>query len=80
MGPRNSAGTFSTAVFKNPTAPNPLTLFGGLAMRCVSCNKEVTNDYVRFKCPGCKRELVRCNHCREIAATYKCPHCGFEGP
>jgi hypothetical protein len=36
---------------------------------------------VKFLCPKCsKPEIIRCKHCREIVAKYKCPECGFEGP
>ena len=35
----------------------------------------------RFNCPDCgKYEIVRCAHCREIAAKYTCHQCQFEGP
>jgi len=50
---------------------------------CTSCKKRITNTIgsTRFMCPKCaKVEIVRCFHCREIAAKYKCPACGFEGP
>jgi predicted RNA-binding Zn-ribbon protein involved in translation (DUF1610 family) len=50
---------------------------------CTSCNKRVTNDpgTVVFKCPNCgEAVIVRCSHCREVVAKYKCPKCGFEGP
>jgi hypothetical protein len=50
-------------------------------LRCSSCQKEVTDNYVRFKCPNCgKQEIIRCMRCREIVAAYKCKDCGFEGP
>jgi len=48
-------------------------------MKCVSCNKEVTDNYVRFKCPGCGKETLRCQECRERSGGYKC-ECGFVGP
>lgn len=51
--------------------------------RCSSCNAPVTNTSgtARFMCPNCsKYEIIRCKHCREIAAKYSCPGCGFEGP
>lgn len=51
-----------------------------MAVKCVSCNREVTDDYVRFKCPGCKRELIRCMECRNNVTSYKCPECALEGP
>ncbi|MFA5141512.1 MAG: zinc finger domain-containing protein [Candidatus Woesearchaeota archaeon] len=50
---------------------------------CNSCKTELTNNIgsVQFKCPNCgKFELIRCAHCREIVAKYKCPECGFTGP
>lgn len=53
------------------------------ANECVSCGKKVTNDSgsVTFNCPKCgKQVMIRCEHCREIAAKYRCAECGFEGP
>jgi hypothetical protein len=50
---------------------------------CISCRKDITNTSgsVVFKCPSCgKYDVVRCAHCRKIAAKYKCPECNFEGP
>ena len=50
---------------------------------CTSCKKSVGNDEgtAILKCPGCgKSEVIRCGHCRKIAAKYKCAQCGFEGP
>ncbi|MBI2542558.1 RNA-binding protein [Candidatus Woesearchaeota archaeon] len=50
---------------------------------CTSCRKRISNTVgsTRFNCPKCGRaEIVRCNHCRHIAAKYKCAECGFEGP
>ncbi len=50
---------------------------------CISCNKRIANDpeSTRFKCPQCgSQTIIRCKHCREIAAPYKCPECGFTGP
>ena len=52
-------------------------------MKCTSCNKEIVNDKesTRFKCPNCNKvEIVRCGHCRKIAARYTCKDCGFSGP
>jgi predicted RNA-binding Zn-ribbon protein involved in translation (DUF1610 family) len=52
-------------------------------MNCSSCKKKITNieGSVIFTCPKCgKAEIVRCGHCREIVAKFKCPSCGFEGP
>ncbi len=51
--------------------------------QCISCKKALTNDpgAVEFPCPNCgKAVIARCSHCREIAAKYKCPDCGFVGP
>jgi len=50
---------------------------------CSSCKKQIANEpgNVKFMCPNCgKFQIVRCRHCRKIAAKYKCPECGFEGP
>ena len=50
---------------------------------CISCKKKITNDTgsVRFICPKCEKyEIIRCKHCREIVAKYKCSNCGFTGP
>ncbi|MFH1588805.1 MAG: zinc finger domain-containing protein [Candidatus Diapherotrites archaeon] len=48
---------------------------------CGSCNKEVTDDYVDFKCPNCnKSRILRCEKCRNISTEYKCKECGFTGP
>lgn len=50
---------------------------------CSSCKKDVANDAgtAKFMCPKCgKSEVIRCRHCREIAAKYTCPECGFTGP
>tara|TARA_Y100000310_G_C20339836_1_gene649258 strand:- start:466 stop:687 length:222 start_codon:yes stop_codon:yes gene_type:complete len=50
---------------------------------CSSCKKNVANSSgtAGFKCPSCgKTEIVRCIHCREIAAKYICHNCNFEGP
>ncbi|MBI2670994.1 RNA-binding protein [Candidatus Woesearchaeota archaeon] len=52
-------------------------------LKCNSCKVSVTNltGLVRFTCPSCsEKEIVRCSHCREIAARYKCDNCGFSGP
>ncbi len=52
-------------------------------LNCSSCKKKITNieGSTVFKCPKClKSDIVRCGHCREIVAKYKCPQCGFEGP
>ncbi|MBW2994946.1 DUF1610 domain-containing protein [Candidatus Woesearchaeota archaeon] len=50
---------------------------------CISCKKTITNTQgsVKFICPSCgKSEIVRCRHCREIAAKYECPNCKYTGP
>jgi len=52
-------------------------------LKCVSCHRSLASAYpgVIFTCPSCgKVEIVRCNHCREIGAKYKCKSCNFEGP
>ncbi len=48
---------------------------------CSSCKREVTDDYVEFKCPSCgKTTIVRCKKCRENVLPYTCEECGFTGP
>ena len=50
---------------------------------CSSCKKNVANSKgtAVFNCPSCgKEKVVRCMHCRKIAAKYTCPSCSFEGP
>ncbi|MBN2127457.1 MAG: RNA-binding protein [Candidatus Diapherotrites archaeon] len=48
---------------------------------CGSCNKEVSDDFVEFKCPSCgKSNIIRCLHCRATSKEYKCEECGFTGP
>ena len=48
---------------------------------CSTCNKEVTSDFVEFRCPKCgKTAIIRCEACRKTAKTYNCSECGFEGP
>lgn len=48
--------------------------------KCLSCDKEVLNDSVVFKCSNCgKHKIVRCQHCKKLSIKYKCS-CGFEGP
>jgi len=52
-------------------------------LKCTSCKTRIASSEgaVTFTCPKCKKGTVaRCRHCREIAAKYKCPECGFEGP
>jgi predicted RNA-binding Zn-ribbon protein involved in translation (DUF1610 family) len=52
-------------------------------LSCTSCKKlvAVISGSVKFLCPGCaKYQIVRCGDCRKMAAKYKCPGCGFEGP
>ncbi len=52
-------------------------------MYCSSCSMKISNlgGSVRFKCPSCGNfEIVRCPHCRKIAAKYVCANCSFSGP
>ncbi|MBN1644945.1 DUF1610 domain-containing protein [Candidatus Woesearchaeota archaeon] len=52
-------------------------------LKCSSCKEDITNQRgtVKFMCPKCgKTEIIRCPHCKKIAAKYKCSACGFEGP
>ncbi|MBI4140911.1 RNA-binding protein [Candidatus Woesearchaeota archaeon] len=50
---------------------------------CNSCKNVLANQSgtAKFLCPQCgKVEIVRCAHCRKIAAKYVCAECNFEGP
>lgn len=48
---------------------------------CTTSNREVTTDFVEFKCPKCGEEkIVRSMHSRATALTYTCKSCGFTGP
>ncbi|MCK4670677.1 MAG: DUF1610 domain-containing protein [Nanoarchaeota archaeon] len=50
--------------------------------QCSTCKQRITNTTgsVKFDCPNCGEvEIIRCGHCRSIAAGYKCPKCGFNG-
>lgn len=50
---------------------------------CNSCKMDISNNpgSALFLCPNCgKYKIIRCKHCREIVAKYKCPECGFIGP
>ncbi len=53
-----------------------------MTLICNSCKKEISNEGgVTFTCPNCgKTEIVRCMHCKELAAKYVCSSCLFEGP
>ncbi|MEK6932747.1 MAG: zinc finger domain-containing protein [Nanoarchaeota archaeon] len=53
-----------------------------MRLKCLSCKKEINEPgSVNFKCPSCSDyKIVRCRHCREIAAKYVCPLCSFTGP
>jgi len=48
---------------------------------CNSCKGKTVNatGTVMFNCPVCKEKIIRCGHCRSIAAAYTCT-CGFRGP
>ena len=50
-------------------------------LKCSSCKKRASTGTTTFKCPSCgKSDIIRCKHCREIAAKYTCPDCKFTGP
>ncbi|GIU69969.1 MAG: RNA-binding protein [Candidatus Woesearchaeota archaeon] len=54
-----------------------------MSNKCISCKISLVNNKgaTTFLCPNCgKYEIKRCGKCREIAAKYVCPECGFEGP
>ena len=44
----------------------------------ISCNKK-SQESIKFPCPGCKKEIMRCNKCRTLSIEYKCK-CGYTGP
>ncbi|ADP77380.1 Zn-ribbon RNA-binding protein involved in translation protein [Methanothermus fervidus DSM 2088] len=50
-------------------------------VRCISCKREIPlgEKYVKFECPLCNEEIVRCEKCRTFGNVYRCK-CGFEGP
>lgn len=49
--------------------------------KCISCKKKAS-DYIKMKCPECGTEIIRCQHCRSLDISYKCPNpkCKLEGP
>ncbi|MDP7180093.1 MAG: zinc finger domain-containing protein [Candidatus Woesearchaeota archaeon] len=50
---------------------------------CSSCKTDITNlaGTAKFPCPNCaKYTIIRCKHCREVAAKFSCPECKFTGP
>jgi len=47
--------------------------------KCISCDKK-SLDSVKFHCPKCKNEIMRCNKCRSLSIDYVCPKCGYRGP
>jgi predicted RNA-binding Zn-ribbon protein involved in translation (DUF1610 family) len=72
--------TFEFQTFINPDITQ-IRMAKELA--CLSCKRKVMNEAgtVIFNCPSCgKSQIVRCGHCRNIAAKYKCHECGFSGP
>ncbi|MGA1822620.1 MAG: zinc finger domain-containing protein [Thermoplasmatota archaeon] len=50
--------------------------------RCTSCGIPLSGSKdVRFNCPNCGNTTIgRCAGCRDQAANYTCPECGFTGP
>ncbi len=54
-----------------------------MGLICSCCNRPVGSGEIatRFPCPNCGQfEIVRCQTCKKISNTYRCPRCGFEGP
>ena len=47
-------------------------------MKCTSCGKENTNN-VKFPCPKCGKEILRCDKCRSLSVKYNCNKCGYIG-
>jgi Zn-ribbon RNA-binding protein len=50
-----------------------------VSMKCISCDKK-TVQIVKFPCPICKTEIVRCDKCRKLSISYKCLKCEHKGP
>jgi len=49
-----------------------------LMARCISCGKE-TSEGIKLPCPSCKKEIFRCNKCRNLSIEYNCK-CEHQGP
>ncbi|MCC7569546.1 MAG: zinc finger domain-containing protein [Candidatus Methanofastidiosa archaeon] len=51
-------------------------------MECSSCKRKIApkEKMVKFPCPACTAEIIRCEKCRVLANDYTCPECGFVGP
>jgi predicted RNA-binding Zn-ribbon protein involved in translation (DUF1610 family) len=50
---------------------------------CLSCGNPILPDQggVKLKCPQCNEVAIwRCQKCRKLVNSYKCPKCGFIGP
>ncbi|MBU0636128.1 RNA-binding protein [Candidatus Micrarchaeota archaeon] len=47
---------------------------------CTTCNREVSQDYVEFKCPDGAGKVIRCYTCRKNARPYSCGKNEFIGP
>ncbi|MBT3642671.1 RNA-binding protein [archaeon] len=48
-------------------------------MECTSCSKETTKS-VKFPCPKCGKQILRCDKCRSLSIEYKCNNCEYVGP
>lgn len=48
--------------------------------KCVTTNKQITQDYIEFKCPLCGAKIARSLESRSAGKKYVCKECGFEGP
>ncbi len=54
-----------------------------MLMKCTNCGIRIEAErvWVEFPCPKCgKVKIIRCDKCRRLENTYKCPECGFVGP
>ncbi|MFH1126686.1 MAG: zinc finger domain-containing protein [archaeon] len=51
-------------------------------MSCNGCGASITpgEHSVKFKCPGCGEDVVRCSKCKVTSNKYTCSKCGFVGP
>ncbi|MEA3343666.1 MAG: zinc finger domain-containing protein [archaeon] len=51
-------------------------------MYCSGCGASIAagERSVKFKCPGCGAEIIRCSKCKITSNKYACSKCGFAGP
>ena len=49
---------------------------------CNGCGSSIAagEPAVKFVCPSCGKDVVRCSKCKITSNNYTCPSCGFVGP